>query len=99
MYDAVDVNVLLIIGMKNEAPVATLSHLMPDSKLFEIHVQANEKTRRIRRRCHDGNDNDDDNKDSNNSRSRLTVLDYRLSFIFDNDTIENEAAKGFVEHY
>jgi adenine/guanine phosphoribosyltransferase-like PRPP-binding protein len=38
VYDAVDVNVLLIIKMRDEALVAALSHLVPDSRLLEVHV-------------------------------------------------------------
>ena len=99
VYGAVDVDVLLITGMRDEAPVAALSHLVPDSRLLEVNVQASEQTRRVRRGCHGGNQDGDDIKNSNNSRSNLTVLNYRPSLIFDNDTIGNEAAKRFAEHY
>lgn len=99
VYGAVDVDVLLITGMRDEAPVAALSHLVPDSRLLEVHVQASEQTRHIRRGCHGGDGGGDDNKDSHNSGSNLTALDYRPSLIFDNDTIGNEAAKRFAEHY
>jgi hypothetical protein len=98
VYGAVDVDVLLITGIRDEAPVAALSHLVPDSRLLEVHVQASEQTRRIRRGCHGGDGDGDDNKDSNNSGSNLTALDYP-SLIFDNDTTGNEAAKRFAEHY
>jgi adenine phosphoribosyltransferase len=102
VYGAGDVDVLLITGMRDEAPVATLSHLVPDSRLLEIRVKASEETRRIRRGCHgsddDGNDNKD-NKDSNNGGSNLTALDYRPSLIFDNDTTGKEAAKRLAGHY
>ncbi|KAI4131781.1 MAG: hypothetical protein LQ347_002835 [Umbilicaria vellea] len=99
VYGAADVDVLLITGMRDEAPVAALSHLVPDSRLLEVHVQASEQTRRIRRGCHGGDGDGDDNKDSNNSGSNLTALDYRPSLIFDNDTTGIEAAKRFAEHY
>ena len=99
VYGAVDVEVLLITGMRDEAPVAALSHLVPDSRLLEVHVQASEQTRRIRRGCHGGDGDGDDNKNSNNSGSNLTALDYRPSLIFDNDTTGNETAKRFAEHY
>ncbi|MCJ1404336.1 hypothetical protein MMC11_007561 [Xylographa trunciseda] len=96
VYDAVDVDVLLITGMRDETPIAALSHLVPNSRLLEVHVQASKQTRRIRRGCHgDG----DDDKDSNNSGSNLTALNYRPSLIFDNDTTGNEAAKRFAERY
>jgi adenine phosphoribosyltransferase len=99
VYGAVDVDVLVITGMRDEAPVAALSHLVPDSRLLEVHVQASEQTRRIRRGCHGGDDDGDDNKDSDNRGSNSTPLDYRPSLIFDNDTTGNEAAKRFAEHY
>lgn len=99
VYGTVDVDVLLITGMRDEAPVAAFSHLVPDSKLLEVHVQASEQTRRIRRGCHGGDGDGDDNKGGNNRTSNLTALDYRPCFIFDNDTPGNEAAKRFAEHY
>ena len=96
---AADVNMLLITGMRDEAPVAALSHLVPGIRLLEVHVQASEQMRRIRQGCH-GSDGDGDKKnDSNNSGSKLTALDYRPSLIFDNDTVGNEAATRFAEHY
>ena len=98
IYGAVDVDVLLITGMRDDAPVAALSHLVPDSRLLEVHVQASEQTRRIRRGCY-GGDGDGDKKNSNNSGSILTALDYRPSLIFDNDTTGNKAAESFAEQY
>lgn len=95
VYGAVDVDVLLITGMRDEAPVAALSHLMPDSRLIEVHIQAGEQTRRVRRGC----EGDDDNQDINNGKSNLMALDYHPSLIFDNDTTGNEAAKRFAEQY
>ncbi|RYP11065.1 hypothetical protein DL765_007898 [Monosporascus sp. GIB2] len=102
VHGAVDVDVLLITGMRDEAPVAALSHLVPDSRLLEVRVQASGETRRVRRGCHggdeDGGDNKDD-KDSKNDRSNLKALDYRPCLTFDNDTTGNEAAKRFAERY
>ncbi|OCL08570.1 phosphoribosyl transferase domain protein [Glonium stellatum] len=96
---AVDVDVLLITGMRDEAPVAAFSHLVPDSRLLEVHVQASGQTRRIRRGDHGGDDDsNDNNKDSNNSRSNLTALDHCPSLIFDNDTAGDDAAKRFAEY-
>ena len=99
VYGAFDVNVLLITGMRDEAPVSALSHLVPDSRLLEVHVQASELTRRIRRGCYGGDGDGDNKKDSNNGGSNSTALDYHPHFIFDNDTTGNEAAKRFAEHY
>jgi hypothetical protein len=94
--------VLLITGIRDEAPVAILSHLVPDSRLLEIRVKASEKTRRIRRGYHGSNNdsnNNKDNKDSNNNGSNLTALDYRPYLIFNNNTTRNKTAKRFAEHY
>ncbi|KUI74568.1 Adenine phosphoribosyltransferase [Cytospora mali] len=103
VYGAVDVDVLLITGMRDVAPVATLSHLAPDSRLLDVRVQANAQTRRVRRGRHEGDnngDNNEDNHDSKNGRSSLTALapgDYQPSLIFDNDRTGNEAATRFAE--
>ena len=99
VHSVVDVDVLLITGMRDEAPVAALSHLVPDSRLLEVRVQANEQTRRVRRGCHGRDGDGDDKKDSNNSGSKLTAWDYQPSLIFDNNTTGNEAAEKFAEHY
>jgi adenine phosphoribosyltransferase/phosphomevalonate kinase len=98
VYGAVDVDVLLITGMRDEAPVAALSHLVPDTRLLEVHVQASKQTRQIRRGCH-GGDDDCDDEDSSNNRSNLMTLDYRPSLTFTNDTTGNEAAERFAEQY
>jgi adenine phosphoribosyltransferase len=102
VYGAADVDVLLITGMRDEAPVVALSHLVPDSRLLEIRVQASKGMRQVCKGCHgsdDDSDNNKDSKESNYSGSNLTALDYRPSLIFDNDTTGNEAAKKFAEHY
>ncbi|TAQ88005.1 hypothetical protein B7494_g3680 [Chlorociboria aeruginascens] len=99
VHGAGDVDVLLITGMRDEAPLTAFSHLVPDSKLLEVHVQSSEQMRWIRRGYHGGNGDSDDNKDSNNSGSGLTALNYHPSLIFNNDTTGNEAATRFAEHY
>ena len=99
VYGAVDVDVLIITGMRDEAPVAAMSHLVPDSRLLEVHVQASEQTRRVRQGNHGGDRDGDANKDSDNSGSNSIALDYRPSLIFNNDTTGNEAGKRFAEHY
>ncbi|MCJ1409906.1 hypothetical protein MMC19_003990 [Ptychographa xylographoides] len=90
-----DVDVLLITGLRDEAPLAALSHLVPDSRVLEVRVQTHEGTRRIRQ----GYDNGDDNKDWKISGSKLTAVDYRPSLVFDNDTTGTEAAEKFAHNY
>ncbi|TVY42026.1 Adenine phosphoribosyltransferase [Lachnellula occidentalis] len=103
VYSAVDVDVLLITGMRDEAPVAALSYLVPDNRLLDIRVKANEEARRVRRGSRGGGNGDDGehkkDKDSNDGRSNLTALDYRPSLIFDNETTGDKAAKEFAEKY
>ena len=99
VYGAEDVDVLLITGMRDEAPVAALSHLVPDSRLLEVQVRASEQMRRTRRGYHGVDGDGADNKDSNNSGSKLTALGYRPSLIFHNDATGSEAAKKFAENY
>jgi hypothetical protein len=49
VYGTADVDVLLITGMRDEAPVAALSHLVPDSTLLEVRIEASKTTRCTRR--------------------------------------------------
>ncbi|KAF3901989.1 hypothetical protein ABW21_db0208427 [Orbilia brochopaga] len=91
VYGAAGVDVLLITGMRDQAPVATLSPLVPNSRLLEIRVTASEETRRARGGCHARSGDDDSNLNLDDS--------CRPSFIFENDTTGNEAAKMFAERY
>ncbi|KAL4868422.1 hypothetical protein BDV12DRAFT_209237 [Aspergillus spectabilis] len=87
VYDAAEVDVLVITGMRDEAPVASFSHWVPDSRLLEVRVITSENMRRARRGCHDGDDEagDTDNKD------------YQPSLTFNNATDGTEAAEAFAE--
>ncbi|KAL4724537.1 hypothetical protein ACLX1H_007978 [Fusarium chlamydosporum] len=105
--DAADMDVLVITGMRDEAPTATLSHLVSNSRLLDIRVIASEKTRQARRKCQ-ANDNDgqkNDGKNDNcggndkNYKSHSTALDYRHSLIFDNETTGDEMARSFADQY
>ncbi|GAB1196526.1 hypothetical protein APSETT444_005798 [Aspergillus pseudonomiae] len=95
---AADVDVLLITGMRDKAPVAEFSHLVPDVRLLEVRVQVTEETRRARGGCH-GGDDDGNNKNNDNGGSNLTALEHRPCLTFHNDTTGDKAAKRFAEHY
>jgi adenine phosphoribosyltransferase len=111
VYGAADVDVLFITGMRDEAPVAALSHLVPESKLLELRVKASQETRWVRRGCqdsdNDGDSDDDHRKDSKNSKESdngrsdwtTTTLDCRPNLVFNNDTAGEEAAKMFAERH
>ncbi|KAI1429110.1 phosphoribosyl transferase domain protein [Xylaria sp. FL1777] len=83
VYNARDVDVLFITGMREEAPVTTLWHLVPTSRLLDIQV----------RRGHQDIARDD------NVSSNSTVLPYRPSFVFDNDADGIEVVREFAYDY
>ncbi|KAK3614907.1 hypothetical protein LTR56_026931 [Elasticomyces elasticus] len=95
VHDAVDVDILFITGIRDDAPVAALSHLVPGSRLLEVCVQASRGTRRARRGCRRDDDDDDNNQDTKDSKDSND----RPNLIFNNDTIGNEAAERFSKHY
>ncbi|KAK6382488.1 hypothetical protein LTR81_027532, partial [Elasticomyces elasticus] len=95
VHDAVDVDILFITGIRDEAPVAALSHLVPGSRLLEVSVQASRGTRLARRGCRRDNDDDDNNQDIKDSKDNNN----RPDLIFNNETIGTEAAERFSKHY
>ncbi|KAJ6118025.1 hypothetical protein N7523_005776 [Penicillium sp. IBT 18751x] len=95
---ATDVDVLLITGMRDEAPVSVFSHLVPESRLLEVRIQVSEETRRTRGGCHGGSgDNYEGRKHNNDGKSNLAVFDDCPSLIFNNDMSGNDAARIFAE--
>ncbi|PCG92618.1 hypothetical protein PENOC_091570 [Penicillium occitanis (nom. inval.)] len=91
VYENSDVDVLFITGMRDEAPVATFSHLVPESRLLDVHVQVSEQLRRTRRELHSHED-DRDASDSENSD-----LEYSPNFVFNND--RHTVAMTFAARY
>jgi adenine phosphoribosyltransferase/phosphomevalonate kinase len=94
---AEDVDVLIITGMRDEAPVATYSHLVPRKRVAEVNVRAHEQTVRIRREGYG-----DDRKSSGSLEGRfgdrnLTATDSHPSFIFENERNGSGIAKRFAE--
>ncbi|KAI1929623.1 hypothetical protein LOZ65_001711 [Ophidiomyces ophidiicola] len=98
VHHATDVEVLPITRMRDEAPVATFSHLVPASRLLEVHVRASGKTRGVRRSGTEIGYNacDKNTKDSNHG---LADLNHRPEFIFDNETDGKKAADSFAQKY
>ncbi|GAW18553.1 hypothetical protein ANO14919_080310 [Xylariales sp. No.14919] len=97
-----NIDVLLITGMRDEAPVATLSHLVPNSRLLEIQVQASEETRLARQGGQDNgqkNNETKDSKDDDGGRSKPKTMNYSPSLIFNNETVGDETAKAFTKQY
>ncbi|KAI9647084.1 hypothetical protein NHQ30_005086 [Ciborinia camelliae] len=98
IHNAADIDVLLITGMRDEAPVPTFSHSIPDCRLLEVRVKASQSVRGIRKGCHSSYDHDE-TKDRNNGGLKVTGSKHRPNLIFDNDTIGNELAETFAKQY
>ncbi|CAG8053536.1 unnamed protein product [Penicillium salamii] len=96
---ATDVNLLFITGMREEAPVAAFSHLVPDSRLVEVRVRASEEMRCIRRGCRAGDHYHAENGPNAHAKSKPAAFDHYPSLVFDNDRIGSDAAKEFAEHH
>ncbi|PKK43408.1 hypothetical protein CI102_14190 [Trichoderma harzianum] len=105
---AADADVLVITGMRDEAPTAALSHLVPNSRLLDIRVTAREKTRQTRRKCQAGGDdrheihdceNHNSSDNASNCKSNSTTLDYCPSLVFDNGATGDEAVRRFADTY
>ncbi|KAF7864439.1 hypothetical protein EAF04_006573 [Stromatinia cepivora] len=100
VHDFGNVDVLLITGMRDEAPVATFSHLVPDRRLLDVRIEAGQTVRSTRKGHHSGSNDNDENKDTcSNIELNSKTTQYRPSLIFDNEKDGSEAAKTFVKQY
>ncbi|KAK1825987.1 hypothetical protein QBC39DRAFT_365439 [Podospora conica] len=96
--DGADVDVLLITGMRDEAPVPSLAHLVQQSRLLEVRVEASQETRWMRRRSDSGGNQDQRGHDPK-SDSESTPLDHGSGLVFQNDTNGHEAVHDFAERH
>ncbi|KAH7308496.1 hypothetical protein B0I35DRAFT_97535 [Stachybotrys elegans] len=94
---AADVDVLLVTGMRDEAPVAKLSHLVADSRLIEVYVRASDETRQARGGRGSNGDQQTKEKEVVDGMSCPPGLVYQPSFVFDNDKMGTQAARTFAE--
>lgn len=95
-----DADVLLITGMRDKAPVAAFSHLIPCKKLVEVNVKASQGIRQSRKEI----GNADNNRTSPQSYeagdegfSTPTRSDHHADFVFDNTTAGETKARIFAE--
>lgn len=96
VYDAADVNILLITGMRDEAPVATFSQLVPDSRLLEVRIEVSKETRRARQGFHCDNDDAFHHQDI---EEMAKELDYCPSLTFNNNAAEDKAVVKFAKQH
>jgi adenine phosphoribosyltransferase/phosphomevalonate kinase len=85
VHEAGNVDVLFVTGMRDEAPLASFSHLMPETRLLEVYVQASNETRQARGAC------------GGNTEQGSIPLNPRPSLVFDNNATGNETARAFAK--
>lgn len=91
VLDAPDVDVLFVTGIRDEAPVATLGHLVPHSRVIEAMVEASAEVRAGRRGIPNLEDHDEE-QHSNNDRDGSAL-------IFHNATTGPAAAVEFCHKH
>lgn len=92
--DYSDVDVLLITGMRDNAPVAAFSSAACDSRVLEIYVEASPEIRRGRRGANvvrKGNSNGDNVNEK--------ILSHRPSLVFNNNLSGMGYIESFAERY
>ncbi|KAF2451120.1 hypothetical protein P171DRAFT_504013 [Karstenula rhodostoma CBS 690.94] len=97
VYSEADADVLLITGMRDKAPVAAFSHLVPDRRLLEVYVQVSEQTRQIRRGRQSSITSDD--RADGQIDGNLIIPDHCPSLIFNNEVTGKEAAESFAQDH
>jgi adenine phosphoribosyltransferase len=95
--EAADVGVLLITGMRDKAPVAAFSHLVPNSRLIEVYVHASAGKRRLRKGCHLDDSDGVSHEMSTPIESSSKALSHQPCLIFDNEMPGNGAVNMFFE--
>jgi adenine phosphoribosyltransferase len=97
----VGVDVLFITGMRDKAPVAVFSRLVPNTKLIEVNVEVNEEIQRARQGCSsDGCLLESDRQpETGNATSSTTALDYHPSLTFHNNVKGIAMAEKFAERW
>ncbi|KAK1237389.1 hypothetical protein MKX08_003014 [Trichoderma sp. CBMAI-0020] len=98
LYGAADVDVLLITGMRDKAPVAAFSQLVPDSRLLEVRIEVSKETKRARRGsyCDEDGDFTGQHQDIEGLAKELGDCP---SLIFDNNAAGDNAAESFAKQH
>lgn len=94
-----DVDVLFVTGMRDEAPLATFSHLVPDCRVIEVYVEACDQKRRLRKEGKCDDDSQTTTLNNNGTQSPLKSLSYRPSMTFRNEKAGPDDAEEFAKRY
>ncbi|TGO43870.1 hypothetical protein BOTNAR_1136g00010 [Botryotinia narcissicola] len=93
--DSGSFDVLFITGMRDEAPLTAFSHLVPDSRVLDVRVNASQTVLRDRRwKRHDEIKPKNDLDGTN-----LSNLHYLPSLVFNNDKLGSGAAENFAKKH
>jgi adenine phosphoribosyltransferase len=95
VVESADVDVLFITGMRDEAPVAIFSHLVQDSRLLDIHVEASLATSSLRRGRYESH-GPAHHEQTSSSKSKGATPNYRPSFTFKNEQPGDSMVRKFV---
>ncbi|KAF5659582.1 phosphoribosyl transferase domain-containing protein [Fusarium heterosporum] len=98
LVESADVDVLFITGMKEEAPVASLSHKVPHVRLFDVRIEASSETRFLRR-CIKNDANlpvREEGLMKQSKECQQSHNHYRPSLTFKNEAIGGEAIEKFA---
>jgi len=102
IYDAgshvANLDVLFITGLREEAPVAAYSHLIPDVKMVELRVEAKAETCMARRGLRPSKK---DNGACDTEKSNAAGSSSRPDFVFNNDSNvvgPNKEIKAFISN-
>jgi adenine phosphoribosyltransferase len=100
VHNAAHADVLLITGIRDDTPVATLSHLVPATRVIEVNVRASHKIKKARRGCN-ATDNGSCSKTVMGPNKGFSgrMSSHQPTFQFDNDEIGDQGARKFAETY
>ncbi|KAI4601820.1 hypothetical protein KJ359_010684 [Pestalotiopsis sp. 9143b] len=96
--DAAPADVLLITGMRDDAPATNLSHLVPHNRLVDVRVEANDENR-LGRGANVGGNAADEGETGHTRMLGSTPLEYSPSLTFNNDAPGEEAAECFAKRF
>jgi adenine phosphoribosyltransferase len=97
IYDATDTDVLFITGMRDTAPVASFSHLVPDSKLIELRVRADGQAWQDMQKSWDQEGGATQKK--HNSGMPRSSYGWCPCLVFENEIAGKEGARDFAESH
>ncbi|KAH9882692.1 hypothetical protein J1614_000057 [Plenodomus biglobosus] len=91
VHESVGIDVLLITGMRDEAPVPTFSHLVAESRVIEVRIKSTPEMQRARKGI--------EKTESYGQHVEETPESHRPSLIFHNDAAGSQAAKSFAKRH